>query len=125
MNRDALERLIIENYNSEPEHPWLKYPEDTVFRRSDNRKWFVVILDVRRDKLGLSGDGMLTVAYFKCETLLIDAHVTEPGLFRGYHMNKNNWISAALDGTVPDERIKMLLDMSYNAAAKKLPRRKE
>ena len=125
MNRDTLERLIIENYNSEPERPWLKYPEDTVFRRSDNRKWFAVVLDVRRDKLGLSGDGMLTVANFKCETLLIDALVTEPGLFRGYHMNKNNWISAALDGTVPDERIKMLLDMSYNATAKKLPRRKE
>ena len=125
MNRDTLERLIIENYNSEPEHPWLKYPEDTIFRHSDNRKWFVAILDVRRDRLGLSGDGMLTVANFKCETLLIDALVTEPGLFRGYHMNKNNWISAALDGTVPDERIKMLLDMSYNATAKKLLRRKE
>ena len=125
MNRDTLEKLIIENYNSVPEHPWLKYPEDTVFRRADNRKWFAVILDVRRDKLGLSGDGMLTVANFKCETLLIDALVTEPGLFRGYHMNKNNWISAALDGTVPDERIKMLLDMSYNTTAKKLPRRKE
>ena len=34
-----------------------------------------------------------------------------------YHMNKANWITVALDGSVPDEQIKMLLGMSYDATA--------
>ena len=34
-----------------------------------------------------------------------------------YHMNKANWITVTLDGSVPDETIKMLLDMSFDATA--------
>lgn len=34
-------------------------------------------------------------------------------------MNKESWITAALDGRVSDENIKMLLEMSFAAAAAK------
>lgn len=31
-------------------------------------------------------------------------------------MNKEHWITIALDGSVADEKIEMLLDMSYKAS---------
>lgn len=36
-----------------------------------------------------------------------------PGFFPAYHMDKTHWITVALDGTVSDDDIMMLLDMSY------------
>jgi predicted DNA-binding protein (MmcQ/YjbR family) len=31
----------------------------------------------------------------------------------GYYMNKNHWISIDLDGDVPDEVLKLMIDQSY------------
>lgn len=39
-------------------------------------------------------------------------------------MRKDSWITAALDGTVPEEQLKLLLDMSYRATAPKVRRKK-
>ena len=39
-------------------------------------------------------------------------------------MSKVSWISVALDGSVEDEEITMLLDMSFDATASKI-RKKE
>ncbi|MDO5539675.1 MAG: MmcQ/YjbR family DNA-binding protein [Eubacteriales bacterium] len=35
------------------------------------------------------------------------------GFLPGYHMNKNNWISILLDGTVGEIKILDFLDRSY------------
>ena len=37
-----------------------------------------------------------------------------------YHMNKENWVTTALDDSASDEKIRMLLDMSYTATAGKI-----
>ena len=37
----------------------------------------------------------------------------EQGFFPAYHMNKDKWISVALDGSVDDEQLMFLLDMSF------------
>ena len=34
-------------------------------------------------------------------------------------MNKTNWITIALDGTAPDDMIKMLVNMSFEETKKK------
>jgi len=39
-------------------------------------------------------------------------------IFPDWHMNKAHWISVALDGTVEDEKIKFLVDMSYELTKK-------
>ena len=120
MDREELERLISENYGAEAEYPWLKYPSYAVFRHKGNRKWFALVADVPKGKLGLPGAGVLDVADFKCSPLLIGSLLGEKGFFPAYHMNKANWITVALDGSAPDEQIKALLDWSYGATAPKV-----
>lgn len=113
MNRSQLESYIIENYNVEPDFPWVKYPNYEVFRHSGSRKCFALIMEIRRAKLGLPSEGLLDILNLKCDPLLIGSLRTAPGFFPAYHMNKESWITLALDGSVPEDQIKALLDMSY------------
>ena len=123
MTRTELEQYILVNYGTEPDYPWLTAPSNAVFRHSSNRKWFALIMDVPADKLGLPGDETLNVVNLKCSPILIGSLRGEPGIFPAYHMNKESWLSVALDGSVPDEQLKMLLDMSYEATKPKFRHR--
>ena len=122
MDRKGLEQLIFDTYSVEPDYPWMDTPESAVFRHAANRKWFALVTTVPKSKLGLAGSDVIDVVNLKCDPILIGSLRKEPGIFPAYHMNKANWISVALDGSVPDELIKMLLDMSYGATA---PKRKK
>ena len=94
-----------------------------MFRHANNHKWFALITEVPRDRLGLAGTEPLDVVNFKCDPILIASLRGEPGIFSAYHMNKASWITAALDGSVPAETIELLLDVSYELTKPK-PRRK-
>ncbi len=119
MNRNELSQFILETYPAESDHPWLKYPEYEVLRHSSNKKWFALIMEVDKRKLGLDEAGTLTVVNLKCDPILIGALRQETGFFPAYHMSKTSWITAALDGSVPDEKLKALVDLSYQATAPK------
>lgn len=123
MNRTELKQFIMDNYSVEADYPWLKYPNFEVFRHSNNQKWFALIMDVPKDKLGLRGSEPLDAVNFKCDPILIGSLCGEPGIFPAYHMDKEQWLTAALDGSVSDEKLKMLLDLSYELTATK-PRKR-
>lgn len=124
MNRLQLISYITETYNSDGEHPWLKYPNFIVFRHKENKKWFAVIMDIPKNKLGLSGSDLLDVLNVKCDPLLVSTLKAEKGFYPAYHMNKDSWITLSLDGSVDDERVKWLLDLSYEATSNIKPKRK-
>ena len=113
MNRSELEVYIAEIYSTEGEHLFAKYPSFLVFRLRGNRKWFAVIMDIPRKNLGLAGEGEISVVNLKCDTRLIGSFREEPGIFPAYHMNKAHWLTIALDGSADGEKLKFLLDMSY------------
>ena len=123
MNREELEAYILNHYSTEPDYPWSDTPRAAVFRHAGNRKWFALVMEVPRDKLGLPGTKKLDIVNFKCDPILISSLRGENGIFPAYHMNKASWITAALDGSVPVETIELLLDVSYELTKPK-PRRK-
>lgn len=114
MYRSQLEKYIFETYNTSADCPWVKYPDYKVFRHANNKKWFALVMDVPKEKLGLKGDGTLDIVNLKCGSVMAGSLLNEKGFFSAYHMNKENWISVALDGSVPDDIIKLLLDISYD-----------
>jgi len=119
MTRDELQRYIFDHYSTEPDYPWPGAPNHAVFRHGGNRKWFALVLDVPRNKLGLPGTQMIDVVNLKCDPILIGSLRGEPGIFPAYHMNKAHWVTATLDGTIGQNEIKWLVDMSYDLAAPK------
>lgn len=124
MDRAGFKQYILETYNAEADHPWAKYPEYEVFRHSGNQKWFALVMDIPKAKLGLPGDGVLNAVNVKCDPLAIGGLLTKPGFFPAYHMSKENWITIALDGSAGDEEIKVLLDMSFDMTNVKAKKRK-
>ena len=113
MNRQELSVYLADTYSSDGEHLFAKYPSFLVFRHNGNRKLFAVIMDIPRKNLKLPGEGEISVVNLKCDTRLIGSFREELGIFPGWHMNKAHWLSVALDGTVEDEKIKFLVDLSY------------
>ena len=123
MNREELESYILNHYAAQPDYPWADTPRAAVFRHAGNRKWFALMMDVPRDKLGLAGTEKLDIVNFKCNPILIASLRGEPGIFPAYHMNKSSWITAALDGSVPAETIVLLLEVSYELTKPKIRRK--
>lgn len=119
MNKEQLIQFIKEHYNSTEDQPWTKYPSYTVFRHINNKKWFALIMDLTKSKLGIDEDEIIDVVNVKCDPNLIGSLRQEKGFYPAYHMNKTNWITIALDGSVEAEKIKWLLDMSYELTADK------
>ena len=113
MNRQELAAYLTETYNTTDEYLFARYPNFQVFRHNGKKKWFAVLMDIPRKNLGLEGENEISVVNLKCDTRLIGSFRMEPGIFPGWHMNKAHWLTVALDGTVEDEKIKFLVDMSY------------
>ena len=124
MTRFELEQYILETYNANADRPWIKYPNYEVFRHALSRKWFAVILDVPKEKFGLPGTELIDVVNLKCDPILTGSLRSDKGIFPAYHMNKSNWISVALDGSVSADKIKILLDMSYELTSPKIRKTK-
>lgn len=114
----------FETYGTNPEYLWEKTPDAAVLRHTSNNKWYAVILDVHRNKLGLKGDGVVDILDVKCDPMMIGSLIEKNGYCKAYHMNKEKWITVILDGTVPNEEIFGLLDLSYELTdvKKKKPR---
>lgn len=55
-------------YNTVPDYPW--HDANAVLRHADNRKWYGLVMEVGRDKIGLSGDGTVDVINVKCDPML-------------------------------------------------------
>ena len=120
MNRKELKEYIQNNYGAHPDYPWMKFPSYEVFRHKNNKKWFAVIMDVPRIKLGLQGTETIEIVNFKCGPVLTGSLLDKAGFLPAYHMNKTNWITVLLDGSVLDDTVKTLLDISFEATALKV-----
>lgn len=123
MNREELEAYIRNHYATLPDYPWADTPRAAVFRHAGNRKWFALVMEVPRDKLGLAGTEKLDIVNFKCDPILISSLRGETGSFPAYHMNKASWITVALDGSVQAKTIELLLDVSYELTKPKIRRK--
>ncbi len=119
MDREQLQRFISETYGADPEYPWVKYPDYAVFRHGNNRKWFALVMEISKGKLGLSETEPIEVVNVKCDPRLMGSLREEAGIYPAYHMSKDSWLTVALDGSVSDEKIRWLLDMSYDLTASK------
>ncbi|MBO4849007.1 MAG: MmcQ/YjbR family DNA-binding protein [Clostridia bacterium] len=123
--REDVTRWITERYGCGPERLWLRFPDYAVFRHSDDRKWFCIVMDVPRSALGLKGEGRVDILNVKPgDPLLCSMLRQREGFFRGWHFSSGNWVSVLLDGTVGFGEICSLIDMSYEATASAAKKRR-
>jgi len=121
MTRQDVFDYAKKEYGTEPDYPWLD--DNAVLRHADNNKWYALVMAVGRDKLGLSGDGTVDVLNVKCDPALAGSLRMQEGFHPAYHMNKDKWLTARLDGSAPADELKSLIDLSYDLTAAKKKRK--
>jgi len=111
-------QYVREKYQDELQFLWKRFPDNAIFRRKDNAKWYAALLIVQKKKLGLTGDTAVDILDLRIKPEEIDALVDGKNYFPGYHMNKKHWVTILLDGSVPIEEIFCRIDESFALAAK-------
>ena len=124
MNEKRQANIVVKHIKSEyeanPEFLWPdRYPGYAVFRHGNNKKWFALVATISSKSLGLKEDKTIDVINLKFgKNQTYDFAETSDHIFPAYHMNKNNWITIWLDGTLPNGLIFELIKKSYLLSAK-------
>ena len=117
-------QYVKEKYNDELEFLWERFPNNAIFRRKDNAKWYAAILTVQQKKLGLKanekgdGDAIIEVLDLRMKPEDVEALVDGKKYLPGFHMNKKHWITICLNGSVALEEIFFRIDESFELALK-------
>ena len=113
VDREEIFEYVKKQYGTIPEYLWSSSPDSAVLRHH-NGKWYAVIMNVEKSKLGLDGDDTVEIIDVKCDPEMTGMIIQTYGFLPGYHMNKQHWITILLDGTVGESKILDFLDMSYD-----------
>ena len=113
---------ILRRYGTEPEFLWAQYPGCGVFRKTENEKWFGIIMNVDLSRVAPDGSGEVEVLNVKLGDEAWD-YIGRPGIYPAYHMSKKSWVSIVLDDTLEDEAVLTLVEKSrelVSGAAEKI-----
>ena len=113
MKREEIYEYVKKQYGTVPEYLWKESPESAVLRHK-NGKWYAVLMQVEKSRLGLEGNTKVDIVDVKCNPDMVGLLTQTYGFLPGYHMNKKYWITMLLDGTVSEAKILDFLDMSYD-----------
>ena len=106
-------RHVREKYGDELEFLWKKFPDNAVWRRKDNQKWYGALLTVSRRKLGFPSDESVEIIDLRTAPEVMENLIDNVRFFPGWHMNKRHWYTIILDGTVSVDEICRSVDESY------------
>lgn len=110
---NRITKYIKETYNNDPEFLWTKFKGYGVFRNSNNKKWYGIIMNIDLSKID-DKTGEVEILNVKLDENKIKKLLNKKGFYKAYHMNKNDWISIILNDTISDLEIISLLNESYN-----------
>ena len=120
MTRQELTDYIFDAFSVEPDYPFPRDDVTCVFRHTDNRKWFGIMMKIPYRTLGMNRGGETDIVNIKCDPVLMGSLRGKPGFRPAYHMNKDKWITILLDGSAGREEITALVDMSFRMTETKL-----
>ena len=109
---------IEQMYGDKIEYLWPKFPNNGIFRNKDSQKWYCAILTANGKNFNLEGTE-IEVIDLRIDKEELNKIVDNQKFFRGYHMNKNSWLTICLNRSVPSQIIYEYLDKSYKLSGNK------
>ncbi len=119
ITRQEIFKYAKEKFGTNPEYLWSKSPKNAVLRNKENSKWYAIVMNIPQKRLGLKVEGYIDILDVKCDPILIGSLLNNNGYLPGYHMNKTNWITLLLDGSVPKDDVFNLIALSYELTTNK------
>lgn len=119
-----LNKLIIDyaltNLDSFIDRPFNKYPNYATFKRKDNNKWFVILMEIPLNRLTKDKSELLVnVLNIKVDPNLIDMLIDNKNYYKAYHMNHKYWISVLINKDLQLEKLFKLIEKSFNLVKNK------
>ena len=125
--KEEVMEYMERTYSPLVERPWANGPEDITFKERETMKWFAIIIRVKRKhvqaiwNMNQNAESELLdwvdIINVKADAEFIAMIAQVRGYMAGYHMNKQNWLTIALDGTVETKQIMDCIDASYHKVA--------
>ena len=115
-------KFIRNFYGDELEFLWEKAPDNAIWRRKDNKKWYGAILTVKGKKIGLETESPVEIIDLRMDPAEAEAILSRENYYPGWHMNKKSWFTLVLNASVSDEEIKQRIKESYKLAKKQARR---
>lgn len=97
MTRKEFLTYVVNKYGTQAEYLWKKHPNFAVLRHQRNKKWYAILMDVEKAKLGLAGSGKEELLNLKLPSELILILQEDERFLPAYHMNKIHWISLRIE----------------------------
>lgn len=110
---------VRQKYGDELEFLWPKSPDNAIWRRKDNKKWYGILLAISKNKLGLNSQEIVEVIDLRAKPEELENLIDGKLYFPGWHMNKKYWYTMILDGSIPYDEICRRVDQSYELDDKK------
>lgn len=109
IEREEIFKYVKERYSVSPEYLWDDTPNAAIFRHTNNRKWFGLVMKV-------NGEEYLNV---KTEPDYSDLlRNTYDYIIPAYHMNKEHWNTVIISRDVDESIVYELIDRSYELTRK-------
>ena len=122
MTKQEFLNYCRETYGTTPDYPFEDDFITTVVRHSDTRKWYGIVMQLSRRKFGFDSEEMIDVVNMKLPVEMFGSFGKADGVYPAYHMNKLHWVSVLLTDA-PDEVVKFLIDVSFEATKTKKKRK--
>lgn len=112
-------QYIKGKYQDELEYLWDKFPNNAIWRDKESKKWYGLLIVLPECKLGVESEQICDIIVLRYPKDKLDQIVDGKTIFPGYHMNKKNWITVKLDGSMRIQDICSLVDQSYQLSKMK------
>ena len=123
MTKEEFVRFVSENYGVSADNPFSDI-DALVFRHTENRKWFAIIMRAERGKIAKNGEERLVdILDVKTDPLIRADLLNKKGVYTAYHMNKVHWLTVVLEEVAKDD-LEFLLDLSFNLTKARLRKAK-
>ena len=123
MTKQEFLDYCLDTYGTAPDYPFEEDFQTAVLRHADNRKWYALVMEIPRRKLGLDSDRVVAVVNLKLPVEMFGSFGESDGVYPAYHMNKLHWISVLLPDA-PDDVVHFLVNASFEVTRDKRKRRK-
>lgn len=119
VKKEDILKYVSEQYDTNPEYLFLKHPDIAVLRNTITNKWYGVIMNVEKRKLGINEDGYMNVINLKGNPEFNSIIRSQKHIIAAYHMNKKHWITVLMDYDFPQSELYEMIDWSYQLTSKK------
>jgi predicted DNA-binding protein (MmcQ/YjbR family) len=116
--KEQILSYVRKKYQTEPEYPWIKFPDYFTLKTSKSQKWYGLVMNISIERLGVKRDYMVDAMNLKNIPDKIQSLIDYKTVFPAHHMNKKYWITILLNKETDMELLKQLIDESYQLVEK-------